>query len=219
MKRTLQRRQPTPTEVSVGQTEEPTRSIAGEGLGSGEGSGKCTQVSSRRTGGGTCGRNTDPKQGTSRGRPIGKDPPYNRWTAGKWERACKRDGSGRSSEDVRGQHNLRRAKGPWAYVVSKGWRGRSGHTARSTGTNRARSQQERRVRQTADIGRAHLTVGHAGLKPYWGKPAVRNVRGARGNGARGSVSRARSRKRRIQPSARLQPLRLGSTRRIAVGIE
>ena len=116
---------------------------------------------------------------------------------------------------MRGQQNLRRAKGPWAYVVPKGWRGRSGHAVRPTGTNRVRSQQERRVRQTAEVGRAHLTVGHVGLKPSWGKPAVRNFRGARGNGARGSVSRARSRKRRIQPNARLQPLRLGSTRRIA----
>src|SRR6266545_444108 len=48
------------------------------------------------------------------------------------------------------------------------------------------------------------TCGPAVLKPYWGKPAVRNFRGARGNGATGHAKRARSRKRRIQPSAHLR---------------
>jgi len=42
------------------------------------------------------------------------------------------------------------------------------------------------------------------LKPYWGKPAVRNFRGARGNGATASAKRARSWKRRTRPSANLK---------------
>jgi hypothetical protein len=36
-------------------------------------------------------------------------------------------------------------------------------------------------------GRARLTVRSAILKPYWGKPAVRNFRGANGNGATGML--------------------------------
>jgi hypothetical protein len=78
MKRTLQRRQPTPTEVSVGCKEDPTRSIVVEGQGLGEEAGTSTQVTSRPTGGGTCARIVDPKQGTSRWRPPGKDRRYNR---------------------------------------------------------------------------------------------------------------------------------------------
>ena len=42
--------------------------------------------------------------------------------------------------------------------------------------------------------------GPSALKPYWGKPAVRNFRGACGNGATDQAIRARSRKRRTRPS-------------------
>ena len=41
------------------------------------------------------------------------------------------------------------------------------------------------------------------LKPYWGKPAVRNFREVGGNGATECATRARSRKRRTQTSTRL----------------
>src|SRR5688572_11372570 len=56
--------------------------------------------------------------------------------------AFENGGSGRMSDDVRGQHNPDRAKDPWGYVALKGWRGRSGHALGPTGTNRASSQQE-----------------------------------------------------------------------------
>ena len=42
------------------------------------------------------------------------------------------------------------------------------------------------------------------MKPYWGKPAVRDFRGASGNGATAPARRARRRKRRTQPSRHLR---------------
>ena len=101
--------------------------------------------------------------------------------------ALERDGSGRSSDDARGQHNPSGAKDPWVRVALKGWRSRTRNgLTRSglTGTSRARSQQERRCSQTAATaaGRAALNHARADLKPYWGKPAVRNFRGDAGNG-------------------------------------
>src|SRR5437762_4009478 len=113
--------------------------------------------------------------------------------------ALERDGSGRSSDDARGQHNPSGAKDPWVRVALKGWRSRTRNgLTRSglTGTSRARSQQERRRSQTEAVaeGRAALNHARADLKPYWGKPAVRNFRGDAGNGmmaARGGHSAER----------------------------
>jgi hypothetical protein len=48
------------------------------------------------------------------------------------------------------------------------------------------------------------TMRSATLKPYWGKPAVRNFRGANGNGATEHAKRARSWKRPTQPSRLLR---------------
>ena len=105
--------------------------------------------------------------------------------------ALENDGSGRMSGDIRGQHNPDGAKDPWDHVALKAWRGRAGHALGPTGRNRARSQQERRVDQTSAVadGRADLTGGHVVLKPYWGKPTVRNFRGGVGNAARPAQAR------------------------------
>src|SRR4030067_891340 len=46
--------------------------------------------------------------------------------------------------------------------------------------------------------------GGAAWKRYWENPAVRNFRGVWGNGATEHAKRARSWKRRIQPSVRLR---------------
>jgi hypothetical protein len=91
-------------------------------------------------------------------------------------------GSGRSSDDARDNKTLaeQRTRGTAACA---GWArtrpdmplwatGESGRVAK--GAPRARQTRLRR-------GRAHPggTCGPAVLKPYWGKPAVRNFRGAR----------------------------------------
>ena len=176
MKRTLQRRQVTPTEVSVGCKEEPTRSIVGEGRGLGEEAGESTRVSSRRTGGGTCGRNVGPKQGTCRWRPRGKDPLYNRWKPGS-ERELSRgadrvvvartwaDNTTPTEQRTRGLARFQPAvPGP---DMPQGQPDSSGVLV---GWNEGCVKRE-------FPGRAYLTVGRASLKPYWGKPDVRNFRG------------------------------------------
>jgi hypothetical protein len=105
----------------------------------------------------------------------------------KSDDALERGGSGRSSSDARGQHNPCRAKDPWEGVALSGRRGLARNVlTRSglTGTTRACSQQERRHGQTKACaeGRSVSTGTHVFLKPYWGKPAVRNSRGGAGNG-------------------------------------
>jgi len=105
-------------------------------------------------------------------------------------------------------------KDPWDNVALTGWRGRSGHALGPTGRNRARSQQERRVGQTVAIaaGRSDLTDGHVVLKPYWGKPTVRNFRGARGNGARALLTGHEAGNGGYSQAEPYRPPRLASTR-------
>jgi len=147
MKRTLQRRQPTPTEVSVGCKEEPTRSIVGEGHGLGEEAGKSTQVSSRRTGGGTCARSVVPKQGTSRWRPQGKDRRYNRCMPGSAKELSR--GADRvvvAKKRVDSKTPAEQRTRGLAWFQREGLQ--TGHAARPTGVNRTLGRLERRVRQT-----------------------------------------------------------------------
>jgi hypothetical protein len=66
-----------------------------------------------------------------------------------------------------------------------------------------RAHQTRRRRGRA---RPMRSCGPAALKPYWGTPAVRNFRGARGNGATVDAKRARNWKRRTQPSMDLRAI-------------
>ena len=121
-------------------------------------------------------------------------------------------GSGRSSEDARGQHNPSGAKDPWDRVALKGWRGRTGNALGLTGVPRASSQQERRVDQTSILGRVDPTGGHTVLKPYWGKPTVRNFRGARGNGVRETLFGHEAGNGGYRQAATYWPPRLASTR-------
>ncbi len=77
--------------------------------------------------------------------------------------------------------------------------GPPGHVAEATLRPRQTRQDPRRGR-----ARPMRTCGPAALKPYWGKPAVRNFRGATGNGATVHARRAQSWKRRIQTSVALR---------------
>jgi len=109
--------------------------------------------------------------------------------------ALERDGSGRTSEDARGQHNRGRAKDPWgAWLRSHGDNGPDMPIGQPEQARIAtRSEGESKpdtTRRSPDLaeasdevrGRLSLTAGHAAFKPYWGKPAVRNFRGDAGNG-------------------------------------
>ncbi len=91
------------------------------------------------------------------------------------------DGSGRSSEDARDSRTLaeQRTRGTTAYA---GWaRTRPDMPCGPTGDSGRVAEGVPRVCQTPWGERAHPggMCGPAVLKPYWGKPAVRNFRGAR----------------------------------------
>jgi hypothetical protein len=118
MKRTLKRRNPPPTEASVGILEEPTCSTSGEGLRDLGKIWRCApESSSRRLEDGTYGRIVDPKQGRSRWQPrSGRRAKTHRITSdpGKSGGVFETGGSGRSSAEVRDNITLteRRTRGP-----------------------------------------------------------------------------------------------------------
>src|SRR5258708_38727978 len=96
---------------------------------------------------------------------------------------CAREwgGWGRLSDDGPGQHNPDRSEGPW---------GRAGGSARTEVPNRASSLTQGREYTVKAVGtKDEAKPGVSGkalsdipaLKPYWGKPAVRNFRGGDGN--------------------------------------
>src|SRR5208337_2869718 len=57
----------------------------------------------------------------------------------------------------------------------KGWLARKGHRRRTSRSLAA-------YKSPGVCPTAKVAAGQFGLKPYWGKPAVRNFRGGRGNG-------------------------------------
>ncbi len=135
----------------------------------------------------------------------------------KSRRAREWGGWGRLSDDGPGHYNPDRSEGPW---------GRATAVARAAVIHRVISLRHRaelrrprrwstkgedkldRVRRMpgADLTRTMLrkvSSERLALKPYWGKPAVRNFREVGGDGATGCATRARSWKRPLQTSARL----------------
>ena len=131
-------------------------------------------------GGGTRGMVIDPKRGRSRGHRARHTSPWGEVASGH-----EIGGSGRSSEDAEGQHNPGGAKDPWGSGVLI--------EARLVPTcpGRPRSNGKQRVcsgvstkgasNSTTRKGVPRSQVRTATLKPYWGKPVVRNFRGAPGN--------------------------------------
>ena len=115
-------------------------------------------------------------------------------TAGKSRRACEWGGWGRLSDDGAGQNNPYRSEGPW---------GKAACAARMAASNRAGFLDSDRgfgaATEDANVGskpehgqgmpRVGLTCTDKGkapterpaLEPYWGKLAVRNLRGDDGN--------------------------------------
>jgi hypothetical protein len=124
----------------------------------------------------TCRRTSDPKQGRSRrhrARLISGAPV-------KWLGACETGGWGRSSDDGSGQNNPIRSQGPLGLAAEEGWRGPARYQpGESPG---ARDKQERVARTRRRAAQTGNRKGPSdrrapALKPYWGKPAVRNFRG------------------------------------------
>ena len=94
--------------------------------------------------------------------------------AGEW------GGWGRLSEDGPGQHNPDRSEGPWGRAENRS------HGGVELTTPSLTQSRESRWRQRARRTKANLATGKASsdipaLKPYRGKPAVRNFRGGDGN--------------------------------------
>ena len=108
-------------------------------------------------------------------------------TAGKSLRARERGGWGRLSVDGPGQNNPDRSEGPWGKsalalerrcITEHGTPTLSGarpmpRSARRANANAYDAAAERRRRKAP--------LETPALKPYWGKPAVRNFRGDEGN--------------------------------------
>jgi hypothetical protein len=173
-------------------------------------------------------QNAQRKLGSSRGQPrrtrTAKAPRISRQTM-KLRCAHERGGWGRISVDGPGHYNPDRSEGPW---------GRAAHAARtavlhpsaSLDTERGKAaglestkgaDKPREAKGMPGVGSTGVACGQVppdklALEPYWGKPAVRNLRGAGGNGATVGATRARSWKRRTPTSADLQPPRLLPTR-------
>lgn len=103
IKRTLQRRDNDRPEAGDGTWRSRSAFSLEKASGAGEGLDTSNQLSSRRRGDGTHGRNDDPKQGTSGWQPIrlrmAKTCPITGIT-GKWVGVAQRGGSGRSSVDA-----------------------------------------------------------------------------------------------------------------------
>ena len=100
--------------------------------------------------------------------------------------ACEWDGWGRISEDGAGQKNPDRSEGPW---------GRAAEAARtevlqrttSPGTERGSDEEAGSTKDggkptdARDALNGKALSDKPALKPYWGKPAVRNFREGNGN--------------------------------------
>ena len=137
------------------------------------------------------------KPGTARGSPrrsrTAKASRISR-RAVKSRCACERGGWGRLSDDGPGHHNPDRSEDPWGGGDSTSWRctieptgptqcGISVWTTRCTKggckpDNRS-AHAGSRLKLSVDVGKA--PPDKPAFQPYWGKPAVRNDRGDRGN--------------------------------------
>ncbi len=198
MKRILQRRDPAPTRKPVSESRR-SRLVPLLRKATGVWGTLWSFVprsSSRRMGSGTHGRTTDPKQGRSRGQPksgrraktcrITRDP-------GKSAGVFETGGSGCSSVDARDNTTLaeQRTRGsrrllerPEAWSADNADRRTAGRHEGDEGDIKPvelRAYADLTLEPVVHLGRVSLTDRRLGLKPYWGKPNVRNFREGGGN--------------------------------------
>ena len=102
--------------------------------------------------------------------------------------ACEWGRWGRISEDGPGQQNPDRSEGPWGRAAEAarhgGAQARGGPPAQYGDSDAASGEHE--GRRPTDRRDGHAPKGKAlsdipALKPYWGKPAIRNFREGDGN--------------------------------------
>ena len=142
-------------------------------------------------------RSRQRKHGTTRGSPRrSRTAKASRISclAVKSRCACEWGGWGRLSVDGLGQHNPVRSEGPWGRAVWPLERRCSGRRRtptlsglkRSSGENTKGGGKPIEVMGMPGAGLTGTSTGKApperpALEPYWGKPAVRNLRGDDGN--------------------------------------
>jgi hypothetical protein len=117
----------------------------------------------------------------------------------KLREARRRGGWGRISEDGPGQYNPDPSEGPWGRAgdCSKGGATKSKDQPTGWASWSQRTKGRGKPSGTKGMPGAGLTEGRRGkarsdrpaLKPYWGKPAVRNFREGDGNVAKGAELR------------------------------
>ena len=106
----------------------------------------------------------------------------------KSQRACKWGAWGRLSDDGPGQNNPDRSEGPWGRAVDPLERRYSTESRAST-LSEGLLRPPRARRTDANCAARWPCVGgkasseRPALEPYWGKPAVRNLRGDDGDSA------------------------------------
>lgn len=116
--------------------------------------------------------------------------------------ARRRGGWGRLSDEGPGHYNPDRSEGPWGRAVrrSKGGaqraeasRLRAARRIEATGRTKGRSKLSREQGMPGGglscTERGQARSERPALKPYWGKPAVRNFRGGDGNVTMGAELR------------------------------
>src|SRR6516164_3863375 len=127
-------------------------------------------------------RNAQRKHGTTQGSPRRKRTAR---ASGISRRAAKSGcapewgGWGRLNDDGLGQHNPDRSEDPWG-------RAKTARTEVLTSTSPPDTEQGNTMEAegTKDDGKPEIGQASSdipALKPYWGKPAVRNFRGGDGN--------------------------------------
>jgi hypothetical protein len=135
-------------------------------------------------------KNSQRKHGTTRGspRPAGTAKAHRiTSTAGKSGRAREWGGWGRLSVDGPGQNNPDRSEGPWGratQVALMAVRRRVRCLDTDRGLDRDHVACERRQQtwmRDSWTCRGKAPSEMPTLEPYWGKPAVRNLRGDAGN--------------------------------------
>src|SRR5215471_31974 len=145
---------------------------------------------------GMSGRNVQRKRGTTRGSPrcsrTAKASRISRYAA-KSRCAYEWDGWGRLSDDGPGHYNPVPSEDPWGGGVITLHGGVQSSLRPDTVRVTASTTRRTKGGCKPDVGRRMLgaslsrrrpgkaPLGKPALQPYWGKPAVRNDRGDRGN--------------------------------------
>lgn len=193
IQRTLQHRNLGPAEAEAGGLREPNHSMNGEGHDAGarrvSGNSSCVPSGVRAVAR-MKGIQTQSREGLA----LGKVQPISAASV-KWLDEGETGGSGRSSDEEQDSITCseRRTRGPWLLMTDG-----EGLPAINLANSPGAQESQDRVAKVSEAaskratGRGVVTDRGQGLKPYWGKLAVRNFRGGAGNGPDPRTPRAAS---------------------------